>query len=58
MKEKEDRTTQPLKGNKEKWVCKKCNKPIELWGKNSFIANCECINLDDDLDIVGKRIDK
>lgn len=57
MKERqENRNTQPLKGNKERWVCLKCGKAIELWGKYGFTANCACIKLDDDLDKVGKRI--
>ena len=54
MEIKEDKNTQPLKGNKEKWICKKCKAPIELWGKNGFTASCDHINLGDDLDDVGR----
>ncbi len=56
-KMKEDKRNQPLKGNKEKWVCKKCGKPIELWGKGGFIPSCMGhIKIGDDLEKVGKPL--
>jgi len=53
---KEDKRTQPLKGNNEKWICKKCKKPIELWGRYGFIPSCTCIELEEDLEVVGERL--
>lgn len=52
----EDKNTQPLKNNKEEWICKVCKKPIELFGKNGFFSKCEHIHLGDDLDDVGIQL--